>query len=190
MTAPSPSSAEPSSWAVTWLFCIWKTCTCPGGLSSFWVLCQPCLFVCVSELSLCAILYFLAWDISFFFKSWKLGLLKQISVNLVFQGRSISIKVLFCVCVRERGFWLKYFITTLLFCCCFVLFFVLCRIQLFFAHCSKSDSGMNYMYLWCIYIYMTWAHIHFSCCTEDEWYSSRAVLGRQPPYAKWWHTAW
>ena len=47
MTAPSPSSAEPSSWAVTWLFCIWKTCTCPGGLSSFWVLCQPCLFVCV-----------------------------------------------------------------------------------------------------------------------------------------------
>ena len=60
-----------------------------------------------------------------------------------------------CVCERERGFWLRYFITTLLFCCCFVLFFVLCRIQLFFAHCSKSDSGMNHMYLWCIYIYMT-----------------------------------
>ena len=52
----------------------------------------------MSELSLCAILYFLAWDISLK-KSWKLGLLKQISVNLVFQGRSISIKVLFCVCV-------------------------------------------------------------------------------------------
>ena len=105
-----------------------------------------------------------------------------------------------CVCVRERE---DFGSNTLSQHCFFVvaLFIFFCFLQntggVFFLHTVQSLIltqllwfGMNYMYPCCIYIYMTWAHINSSCCTEDEWDSSRAVLGRQPSYAKWRHTAW
>ena len=200
MTAPSPSSAEPSSWAVTWLFCTWKTCTCPGGLSSFWVLRQPCLSLCLN--CLCA-QHCISWHgipVHLFFLSEIWFAKTNKCKSGVPRKKHFCKGPALCVCVRERE---DFGSNTLSQHCFFVvaLFSFFCFLQntggVFFLHTVQSLIltqllwfGMNYMYPCCIYIYMTWAHINSSCCTEDEWDSSRAVLGRQPSYAKWRHTAW